>query len=83
MIRNIFITVVMSAYLFDESTGALKFKKITGQSAAGGGWGSSPEAGRTIFPWIVALAHIGTQQRKIFCGGTLISKSFVLSGEYL
>lgn len=50
MIRNIFITVVMSAYLFDESTGALKFKKITGQSAAGGGWGVVTRSGKNNFP---------------------------------
>lgn len=36
---------------------------------------------RGAFPWIVALMHTGTRPPKFFCGGTLISKTFVISGR--
>lgn len=35
---------------------------------------------RGSFPWIVALMHQGWSPPKYFCGGTLISKNFVISG---
>lgn len=37
---------------------------------------------RGAFPWIVALLHTGFNPYKFFCGGTLISKTFVISGKY-
>lgn len=38
---------------------------------------------RGTFPWIVALSYKGFGPPKFFCGGTLISKTFVISGEFL
>lgn len=35
------------------------------------------------YPWIVALLHTGYRPYQYFCSGTLISKTFVISGEYL
>lgn len=34
------------------------------------------------YPWIVALLHTGYRPHQYFCSGTLISKTFVISGEY-
>lgn len=36
---------------------------------------------RGSFPWMVALIYTGSSPPKIFCAGTLISKTFVISGE--
>lgn len=33
------------------------------------------------FPWMVALMHTKNSQPKFFCGATLISKTFVISGD--
>lgn len=33
------------------------------------------------FPWIVALKHKGKEPPAYFCGGTLISNTFVISGN--
>lgn len=42
--------------------------------------------GRTFsrgkFPWIVALMNIRIRPAQYFCGGTLISSDFVISGKY-
>lgn len=38
---------------------------------------------RGTFPWIVALMYTGGIQARFFCGASLISKTFVISGEYL
>lgn len=38
---------------------------------------------RGAFPWIVALLHTGWTPPKFFCGGTLISKTFVITGNLL
>lgn len=37
---------------------------------------------RGDFPWIVALIYTLTKPPSYFCGGTLISTKFVLSGKY-
>lgn len=34
-----------------------------------------------IYPWVAALTHTGTDPLMYFCGGTVISKLFVISGE--
>lgn len=36
---------------------------------------------RGSLPWIVALMHLGFSPPAFFCGGTLISKNFVISGN--
>lgn len=36
---------------------------------------------RGSFPWTVALMHTATKPAKFFCAGTLISETFVISGE--
>lgn len=36
---------------------------------------------RGSFPWIVALLYKQTEPPSFFCGGTLISSTFVLSGK--
>lgn len=36
---------------------------------------------RGTFPWIVALMHTGWNPPKFICGGTLISKTYVISGN--
>lgn len=36
---------------------------------------------RGTYPWIVALMHTGYSPPKYFCGGTLISATFVVSGS--
>lgn len=36
---------------------------------------------RGTYPWIVALMHTGFSPPKYFCGGTLISATFVISGS--
>lgn len=33
------------------------------------------------FPWIVALMYIEKKPPEYFCGGTLISENFVISGK--
>lgn len=38
---------------------------------------------RGSFPWIVALMYTATEPASFFCGGTLISTTFVVSGEEL
>lgn len=35
---------------------------------------------RGTFPWIVALIYTGRNTEIFFCGGTLVSKLFVLTG---
>lgn len=37
---------------------------------------------RGTFPWIVALLHTGFNPPKFFCAGTLISRTFVVSGNW-
>lgn len=37
---------------------------------------------RGNFPWIVALTYIKEQPPIFFCGGTIISSNFVISGEF-
>ncbi len=36
---------------------------------------------RGTFPWTVALMHKAPSSPKFFCGGTLISKDYVISGN--
>lgn len=36
---------------------------------------------RGTLPWIVAFIHIGWKPPKFFCGGSLISTSYVISGK--
>lgn len=38
---------------------------------------------RGSFPWIVALMLKGVDQPGFFCGGTMISNKFVVSGNFL
>lgn len=35
---------------------------------------------RGTFPWIVALMHIDNKTLNFFCGGTIISRTFVITG---
>lgn len=37
---------------------------------------------RGSYPWIVALMHQGFKPPRFFCGGTLISNVFVISGIF-
>lgn len=36
---------------------------------------------RGAYPWVVALLYTGTEPPLFYCGGTLISKTFVISGK--
>lgn len=36
---------------------------------------------RGAFPWIVALMHAKINPPELFCGGTLVSQTFVVSGK--
>lgn len=87
MLRNIYIAFVISAAVVESSALSANRSRRSGDTCGV----SKSESGlivrgknfpRGTFPWIVALLHTRTKPPQFFCGGTLISKIFVVSGEY-
>lgn len=76
VIRNMFIVIAIFALLVESSADTCGLPKanlgliVHGQSFP-----------RGSFPWIVALISKETDPPSYFCGGTVISRAFVISGK--
>lgn len=87
MIRNILVAFAITA-VFVESTDLIIKRSTRNVDTCGipkaklGLIVSGQDFTRGAFPWIVALTHTGFRPPKFFCAGTLISKTFVISGKY-
>lgn len=86
MIRNIFITITMCALVTESTQNSHRLQRsadtcgvtksqigliVHGQSFT-----------RGSYPWIVALMRTESTPPQFFCAATLISKSFVISGNF-
>lgn len=88
MIRNIFIAIAICAIVM-QSTALIVTRTKRSSETCGV---SKSRMGlivhgqpfpRGAFPWIVALMFTETRPPTFFCAGTLISKTFVISGKLL
>lgn len=87
MIRSVFIVIVCTALVAESSYLAINrsSKKAESCGVPTSSMGlivRGQSFPRGSFPWIVALLHTDFSPPRFFCGGTLISKSFVISGMY-
>lgn len=85
MIRNIFTAIAFFAIVENSYTMIDRYRRISDTCGV-----PKIEMGLIIrgqdfqrgsFPWIVALTHLDYEPPKFFCAGTLISKTFVISGK--
>lgn len=78
-IVNIFILICVSAIeCANTSSVPGEFEQNTASSSGFSSRGQDITIGE--FPWIVALMQTKVQPASYFCGGTLVSTTFVLSG---
>lgn len=76
MITKTFL-VLIALCLSLPDTSSLICNKITGQSLA-----HYPPQAWTVLKWAVSVLQAGLKPNKFICGGSLISKSFVITGKF-
>lgn len=86
MIRNIFIAITVFVLVAESAALNKRTQKSVDTCGVSEGELGLIVRGQSFprgtFPWIVALMHTGTRPPKYFCGGTLISKNFVISAAH-
>lgn len=90
MIRNIFLAIVFCAMVRCSSIGPISHRNRDADTCGlpNGDLGfivhfNGQKFPRGSFPWIVALLNKGWTPPDFICAGTLISKRFVISGNFL
>lgn len=82
---NAFVVIILFAIVRDSSTVTNRSRENADTCGISINETGSIDQGQNFargsFPWIVALMHAGYTTPKLFCGGTLISKTFVITGK--
>lgn len=85
MLRNIFLifgTFAIAAVALPDSTRLRRDTETCGEPKVNSGLiVRGQRFSRGNFPWIVALTYTKVHPPAFFCGGTIISSNFVVSGK--